>query len=136
MERVKLFFNPSSVALIGATDREDSVGHRVLENLLSGKDKRKVYPVNPNREKILDIKCYASVRDMPEIPELAVIVTPAGIVPNMVEECGKSGIKAIIIISAGFKEIGKDGEALEARILELAKLYGMRIIGPNCLGVI
>jgi len=136
MERVKLFFNPSSVALIGATDREDSVGHRVLENLLSGKDKRKVYPANPNREKILDIKCYASVRDIPEIPELAVIVTPAGIVPNMVEECGKSGIKAIIIISAGFKEIGKDGEALEARILELAKLYGMRIIGPNCLGVI
>jgi acetyltransferase len=136
MDKIKLFFEPQSVALIGATDRENAVGRTVLENLLTAKDTRKIYPVNPKKEACLDTKCYPNVKAIPETPDLAVIVTPAQIVPEMVEECGKAGIKAIIIISAGFKEIGAEGKEREARIMENALKYGIRIIGPNCLGVI
>ena len=136
MERVKLFFNPSSIALIGATDREGSVGMIILENLLLAKDNRRIYPVNPNREKVSDIKCYPNISSTPEPPELAVIVTPAKTVPDMVEESGKAGIKTIIIISAGFKEIGAEGKAREDRIADIARKYNIRIMGPNCMGVI
>ena len=88
MEKIRLFFDPSSVALVGATDKKGSVGRIVLDNLLLAKDKRKVYPVNPNREKIFDIKCYPNLCSVPEPPDLAVIVAPAKIVPDIVEESG------------------------------------------------
>ena len=136
MESIKSFFDPGSVALVGATDRKGAVGRVVLDNLLLAKDKRKIYPVNPKREKILDIKCYPNINSTPETPELAVIVTPAKTVPDMVEESGKAGIKAIVIISAGFKEIGAEGKVREDRIVDIARKYNIRIIGPNCLGVI
>lgn len=136
MEKIKLFFDPSSVALVGATDREGAVGRTVLENLLLAGDKRKVYPVNPNREKIFDLKCYPSLSSVPETPDLAVIVTNAEIVPDLVEESGKAGVKAVIIISAGFKETGAEGKAREDRIADIVSKYNIRIIGPNCLGVI
>jgi len=111
MEKIKLFFNPGSVAVVGATDREGTVGKIILENLLLAKDSRKIYPVNPNREKALGIKCYRDINSLPELPGLAVIVTPAKGVADLVEEIGKAGVKAIIIISAGFKEIGADGKS-------------------------
>jgi len=136
MGNIDSFFNPSSVAVIGATEREGTVGQIVLSNLMLAQDRRKVYPVNPNREKIYDLKCYTNVSAIPQAPELAVIALPAKMVPDVVEECGKVGIGAIIIISAGFKEIGAEGKALEDRIFETALKYGIRIIGPNCLGVI
>jgi len=136
MEIVKQFFNPKSVALVGATDREGAVGRIVLENLLLARDTRTLYLVNPNREKILDFKCYPKISSVPESPELAIIVTPAETVADIVEESGKAGVKAIIIISAGFKEIGAEGRALESRIADIARRYNIRIIGPNCMGVI
>ena len=136
MERIKSFFNPSSVAVVGATDKAGSVGRIVFENLLKAKDKRKVYPVNPNRETVLDTKCYPSVSSIPETPDLLVVVTPAKTVPDVVEEGGKAGVKAMIIISAGFKEIGAEGKEREVKIAEIARKYNIRIIGPNCLGVI
>jgi len=136
VERIKLFFNPSSIALVGATDREGAVGKIILENLLLAKDKRKIYPVNPNREKVFDMKCYPSIGSVPEPPALAIIAIPAELVPDVVEDSGKVGVKAIIIISGGFKETGVEGKALEDRIAGIARRYGIRIVGPNCMGVI
>ena len=136
MEGMRLFFEPSSVALVGATEREGAVGRIVLDNLLLAKDKRKIYPVNPNREKILDAKCYPNISSLPEMPDLAVVVTNAKLVPDIVEESGKAGIKNIIIISSGFKEAGDEGKTRESKIFDTAKKYNIRIIGPNCLGVI
>ena len=136
MENISLFFNPGSVALVGAREKEGTVGRSVLENLLLAKDKRKIYPVNPNREKLLDIECYPNISSLPEVPDLAIIVTNAEIVPDMVKECGKAGVKAIIIISSGFKETGAKGKAREDRVAEIASEYNISIIGPNCLGVI
>ena len=136
MERMGLFFNPSNIALIGATDREGTAGRTILENLLLAKDKRKIYPVNPNREKVFDIECYPNISSVPETPDLTVVVTPAEVVPDIVEENGKAGVKTIIVISAGFKEAGAEGKAREDRVAKIAKKYNIRIIGPNCMGVI
>ncbi len=136
MKRLQAFFNPKSVAIIGATDKEEAVGKTILENLLLAKDKIKVYAVNPRREKVLDIKCYPKITALPEIPDLALIVTPASTVPDIVEEIGKAGVKSAIIISAGFKEVGSEGVILESRISASSTKYGMRILGPNCMGTI
>lgn len=127
--------NPKTVALIGATEREDSIGRTVMENLLLS-DKRKIYPVNPGRKTILGIECYPDIADIPEKIDLGIVVTPANTVPDVVESCGKAGVEGLIIISSGFKEFGEEGKELEERIKEIRKKYGIRIIGPNCLGVI
>jgi Acyl-CoA synthetase (NDP forming) len=99
-------------------------------------DKRKIYPVNPNREKVFDMKCYPNISSVPKSPDLAIIVTSTEVVPDIVEECGKAGVKAIIIIPAGFKETGTEGKTREDKIANIAKKYNTRIIGPNCMGVI
>ena len=127
-------FTPNSVALIGATEREGSVGRTILENLMKFPD-RKLYPVNPNRKDVLGLECFPSVSDIPVPVDLAVIVTPARTVPAAVEECGKAGIQGVII-SAGFREAGEAGRGLEDEIRRIRYKYGMRIVGPNCLGVI
>lgn len=136
MDKLRPFFEPNSVAVIGATETPGSVGYTVFNNLMAASDRRKVFPINPNRNKVLEQKCYPSVTVLPEPPDLAVIITKAKIVPDIVEECGRCGVKSIIIISAGFKEIGTEGKAREERITAIAKKYNIRIIGPNCLGVI
>jgi acetyltransferase len=136
MDIINLFFDPKSVVLFGATDRPGSVGLTTLNNLLSSQDKRKVYIVHPKHEQVMDVKCYPSLSALPEIPDLAIIATGAEIVPDIVEDCGKTGIKAVIIISSGFKESGEKGQDRESKIIEYAKKYGMRIMGPNCLGTI
>ena len=129
-------FNPKSVAVIGASDEEDSVGRALMKNFLESGFKGKVYPVNIRKTEILGLKAYQTVGQIPEPVDLAVIATPAKTVPEVVEQCGKAGIKGVIIISAGFKEIGPEGKALEDRILEIKRQYDLRILGPNCLGVI
>ncbi|MFH0914088.1 MAG: acetate--CoA ligase family protein, partial [Chloroflexota bacterium] len=134
MEGIKAFFYPSSIALVGATDKEGSAGKVILENLSPGG--RRIYPVNPHREKVLGLKCYPEVGALPETPDLAIIVTPAEVVPGIVEDCGKAGVKAIIIVSSGFKEVGEEGKAREDRLAGIAREYGIRIIGPNCMGVV
>ncbi len=136
MDDISMFFNANSIVLIGASDRKGSVGTAVMHNLLLGKDKRKIYPVNPSREKVFDIKCYPDVNSLPELPDLAVIVIPAELVPSTIEECGKSGIKFIIVVSSGFKEVGSEGIARENQIAKIIKKYNLRIMGPNCMGVI
>ncbi|MEM3699961.1 MAG: GNAT family N-acetyltransferase [Candidatus Bathyarchaeia archaeon] len=129
-------FNPRSVAIIGASDEEGSVGYALMKNFIDLDFDGKVYPVNIRKNEILGLKAYQSVDQIPEPIDLAVIATPAKTVPEIVEQCGKAGIKGIIIISAGFKEVGAEGKALEEQILEIKNKYGLRIIGPNCLGII
>jgi len=128
-------FNPGTVALIGATEKRGAIGRAILENLLRSKERR-IFPVNPLREKVLDVKSYPSITSVPEHVNLAVVATPARSVPEVVEECGKAGVEGVLIISAGFKEIGEEGKRLESEVDRIRKKYGMRILGPNCLGFV
>jgi acetyltransferase len=126
---------PKVVAVIGATEKPDSVGRTVFQNLGRGGFEGVVYPVNPNRSSVLCVKAYPDIADVPEKVDLAVICTPAKTVPGIVSECAKARVPGVIIISAGFKEIGADGVKLEQEIFSKARAAGMRIVGPNCLGV-
>jgi acetyltransferase len=132
---LKLMFNPKTVALIGASEKEGSVGRAILENLILFKN-GKIFPVNPPKKEMLGLPCYSTVTEVPEAVHLAVIATPALSVPGLVEECGKKGVHGVIVISAGFKEIGEEGEKLEKEIKDIQKRYRIRMIGPNCLGII
>ncbi len=128
-------FTPKTVAVIGATETPDSVGRTVMWNLLSNPFGGTIFPVNPKRKNVLGIKAYPNIATVPEKVDLAVIATPAPTVPGIINECVDAGIKGAIIISAGFKEIGAEGVKLEQQILENARRGNLRIIGPNCLGV-
>jgi acetyltransferase len=129
-------FNPQSVAIIGASDAEGSVGYAIVKNFSKLGYQGKVYYVNIRKPEILGQKTYPTVDQIPEPVDLAMIATPAKTVPDVMEECGKAGVKGVIIVSAGFKETGPKGVALEQKILESAKKYNIRVIGPNCIGVI
>ncbi len=129
------FFSPSTVAVVGATEKAGSVGRTVFWNLISSPFGGTVYPVNQKRASVLGVRAYPNLAALPEAPELVVIATPATTIPATVEECAAAGVKAVVIISAGFKEVGPEGAELERLILATARANGMRIIGPNCLGV-
>ncbi len=128
-------FSPRNVAVIGASETEGSVGRTLLWNLISHPFGGTIFPVNPKRPNVLGIHAYKSVREIPAPIDLAVIATPAPTVPGIIEECVEMGVKGAIIISAGFKETGEEGARLEQEILAKARRAKMRIIGPNCLGV-
>jgi acetyltransferase len=127
-------FTPKSVAVIGATDREGSVGCTVLQNLLGSPFGGPVWPVNPRRDSILGVPAYKSIKNLPGVPDLIVVTTPAGTVPAIIQEAVDFGVPSAIVISAGFKETGEPGKALERQIAQTIK-GRMRLIGPNCLGV-
>ncbi|MEO1440927.1 MAG: bifunctional acetate--CoA ligase family protein/GNAT family N-acetyltransferase [Chloroflexota bacterium] len=127
-------FKPKSVAVVGATERENAVGRTILYNLVSNPFGGVVYPINPGRESVLGVKAYKSITDCPGPVDMVVIVTPAHTVPGIVQEAVDNGVKGAIIISAGFKERGPEGVAMEEQIMDIAR-GKMRIIGPNCLGV-
>lgn len=129
-------FSPKSIAVIGASDTPGKIGYTLLKNLIGSGFEGVVYPINPNRESLQSIHAYPSVDKIPKVVDLAIIATPASTVPKIVEECGEAGIKGLIIISAGFKEMGKGGAKLEGEISRMGARYGMRILGPNCLGFI
>jgi len=132
---LEFFFSPRTVAVIGATEKSGSVGRTILWNLINSPFGGTVYPVNPKRSSVLGVKAYSNVAEIPEPIELAVIVTPAATVPGIVRECGQAGAKGAIIISAGFRESGPAGVRLEEEVLAEARAAGVRLIGPNCLGV-
>ncbi|MDT8317911.1 MAG: bifunctional acetate--CoA ligase family protein/GNAT family N-acetyltransferase [bacterium] len=132
---MKSIFTPETVALIGATDREGSVGKTLLDNLAASEDIR-LFPVNPGRETLSGLKCYPDVGSITEKVDLAIIATPAATVPEIAEACGKAGVKGVIVVSAGFREVGSEGKMLEERLIAVRERYGLRIVGPNCLGVI
>ncbi len=129
-------FNPKSIAVVGASEERGSVGQILLNNLTQTGYEGKVYPVNIHRKEVMGLKAYPNVGAIRDSVDLAIIATPAKTVPGIVEECGKAGIIGLIIISAGFKEIGEEGRALEEQLLALKNKYNLRIIGPNCFGVI
>ncbi|HTX33757.1 MAG TPA: bifunctional acetate--CoA ligase family protein/GNAT family N-acetyltransferase [Bryobacteraceae bacterium] len=130
-----VFFRPKSVAVIGATENPGSVGRTLLWNLVTSPFGGTVYPVNPKRPSVLGVRAYKSISDVPGEVDLAVIVTPPPSVPGLIKECGENGVQGAIVISAGFKEIGPEGAALEHQVLAEAQKAGIRVIGPNCLGV-
>ncbi len=130
-------FNPKRIALIGVTTNPNSVSGKVLINLVSGGFRGVVYPVNPEHEAVMGIPCYPDVKSLPKIPDLGIICSPAEKVPAAVRLCGEAGIRGIIIISAGFRETGEAGLKLEETVRsEIKKFDGMRVLGPNCLGII
>lgn len=132
---LKPLFAPKSVAVFGASDQADSVGKIVFHNMLQSGYQGALYPINPNHAKIQGHKAFASISQIPEPVDLAIIATPPKSVPDIIEECGKHNVKAAVIITAGFGEAGAAGEKLEQAVLENAKRYNIRLIGPNCLGV-
>lgn len=129
-------FKPKSMAIIGASSKEDSVGHSIFQNAIENGFKGNVYPVNRKGKELLGKKVYPSVSKLPEKVDLAVIVIPAKYVPQTVKECGEAGVGGLLIISAGFKEAGDAGEIMVEEILATCRKYDMRLVGPNCLGII
>lgn len=137
IKKLDSIFRPKRIALVGVSNNPDSVGGITLRNLVGGGFNGVVYPVNPRREAVFGIPCYPDVKSLPKTPDLAVIMTAAEAVPQLVQDCGEAGIHGVIIMSAGFKESGDEGKKLEEQVkAEKAKFPDMRIVGPNCLGIL
>ena len=130
------FFDAKGVAILGASTNPKKLSYGILENLVSYGYKGEVYPVNPNATEILGKKAYASIADVPDPVELAVVVLPVTVIMETMREIGERGIKAVVIITGGFRELGEEGAAVEQAVKELAQSYGMRVVGPNCVGTI
>ncbi len=133
---ISFFFNPQSIAVIGASEMSGKVGNTVLNNIISSGYKGKIYPINPRADKISGLRAYKSVLDVKDEIDVAIFVIPSKLVLTSAIECGEKGVKGLIIISAGFKEIGGEGIEREENLIKVAQTYDMRIIGPNCLGFI
>lgn len=129
------FFTPKSVAIVGASERPESVGYRLMLNMQEAGFSGGLYPINNKREQILGLKAYPDLESVPESLELVVISTPAPTVPSVMRQCGAKGVSSVVIITAGFGELGDEGKRLQQEVLEIAHRYNIRIIGPNCLGV-
>ncbi len=129
-------FRPRSVAVIGASRREGSIGGEILSKLLEGGFEGAVYPVNPHADFLHSIKCYPSISNIPDPVDLAMIVVPRDAVPGVVEECRRKKVRGLVVITAGFREVGEEGARLEAKIRDKVRKAGMRMVGPNCMGVI
>ena len=128
-------FEPSSVAIIGASERTAAIGAVVLENMLAGGYRGKLFAVNPKHQSVRGITCYATIDKVPQTVDLAVIATPAQTVPGIVDACGRAGVRAAVVITAGFSETGPQGAALEQTLLANARRHQIRVLGPNCLGI-
>jgi len=126
-----VFLSPKSIAVVGASDKQGSVGRAITSNIMNGY-KGTVYPISPTRETVFDQKAYKSVLDVPDPIDLAVVITKNTVVPIVLEECGKKGIKGAIVITAGFKEVDEEGKKLEQKLKDIATKYGVKVIGPNC----
>ncbi|MFX1363897.1 MAG: acetate--CoA ligase family protein [Promethearchaeota archaeon] len=133
---ISFFFNPKSIAVIGASATKGKVGNTVLLNIINSGFKGRIFPINPRAEEICELPCFKSVLDVPEDIDISIFVIPGKFVNSAAEECGKKGVKGLIIISAGFKEIGGEGVKREEELIKIGKKYNMRLLGPNCLGFI
>jgi acetyltransferase len=129
-------FTPQSVALFGASDKQDSVGGVVFKNLLTSGFKGRIFAINPKRDEVQGQKAFSSLEEIDQVVDLAVVATPAKSIPGIVEECGEHGVKMMLILSAGFRETGEEGRRLEDKVTQLVKRHGIRLMGPNCLGII
>jgi acetyl coenzyme A synthetase (ADP forming)-like protein len=133
---LEAFFNPRSVAIVGASQTAGKVGYEVLTNMIAAGFKGRIFPVNNKTEAIEGLKCYPNLEAIGQTPDLVIIIIPAKMVPSIMQQCAKIGVKSVIIITAGFKEVGEEGRMLEQQIIQIAKQSGIRVIGPNCLGMI
>lgn len=129
------FFKPNAIAIVGASRNPEKLGYAVLANIVESGYQGGVYPINPQAESILGFRSYPDLANLPEVPDVAVVVIPYQQVPQSVEAIGKAGVKAVVVISAGFREVGMEGLEREIELTNIVKKYGMRLIGPNCLGV-
>ncbi len=135
-EELKELFRPSSIAVIGASNKPGRVGTTLFRNLLEAGFRGVAYPVNPSWKSVSGVRCYPHVGDLPEPPELGIVVVPAPLVPDEVDELGRAGTKGLVVVSAGFREVGEAGAALEAEVVRRATKYRMSLVGPNCFGVL
>ena len=133
---LQAFLKPHSIAVIGASQRKASIGNRIFHNLLQQELNGVVYPVNPSTKVVCSVSTYPSVLDIPGEVDLAIVIVPAKGVYKVVQECGRKGVKGVVIISAGFGETGIEGMERQQKLLDMARSHGMRIVGPNCMGVI
>jgi len=128
-------FEPASVAIVGASERSGKVGTTLISNMLAAGFKGSLFAINPKYSSVSGVPCYASVAQLPQPADLAVIATPAQTVPKVIDQCGRAGVRAAVVITAGFSEAGPEGKALERVVLDNARRHGVRLIGPNCLGI-
>lgn len=136
MTEFNKFFNPDSVAIVGASKNKDKIGNAIVNNMLTCGFKGNIFPVNPKETEIEGLKCYATIKDIEENIDLVVVSIPAIHTIKLAEDCGKNGVKHLVVISAGFKEVGHEGLELEKKLVATCHKYGMRLLGPNCVGVI
>ncbi|HQV14667.1 MAG TPA: CoA-binding protein, partial [Denitromonas sp.] len=128
-------FEPKSVGVIGASERETAIGGVLIRNMLDAGFKGKIFAINPKHDKVHGVKCYKSVEDVPLRLDMVVIATAAQKVPAIIDSCGRAGVKAAIVLSAGFSETGPRGAALERSLMDTARRHKIRLLGPNCLGI-
>lgn len=136
MVDLDFFFNPKGIAVLGASTKAGKIGYEVVKNLIDAGYEHEIYPINKSADEILGLKVYRSILDLPGKVDLAVYVLPAKYAPQIMDDCKKKGVRGMVIISGGFKELGEEGIELERRTLENAKKHQIRIIGPNCVGVL
>jgi predicted CoA-binding protein len=129
-------FRPRSIAVIGASRRKQTIGREILHNLVDFEFTGPCYPINPVSPVVNSIRAYRKLSDVPGPVDLAVIVVPSAGVMKVIDECGRKGVKGIVVITAGFKEVGEEGNLLEQKLQQKIRRYGMRMVGPNCMGVI
>lgn len=136
MENLEAIFSPQSVAVVGASTTPGKVGHDIFYNILNGGFKGVLYPVNPGAHSVLSVRAYPTIKDIPDDLDLAIIILPPRLAENAVKEATEKGVKGLVIVSAGFKEVGGEGALIESRIVDRCRESGVRLVGPNCLGVI
>ena len=136
IDSLEPLLKPRSIAVIGASQKHGTIGNKLFHNILHQEFNGVVYPVNPNTRVVASVKAYPSVLDIPGNVDLAVVIVPAEIVHHVVEQCGQKGVRGIVIISSGFAESGAEGIGRQEKLLEIAHSYGMRLVGPNCMGII
>ncbi|HEX9761332.1 MAG TPA: acetate--CoA ligase family protein [Candidatus Acidoferrales bacterium] len=129
-------FRPKSIAVVGASTQEDALGRQILDNLVNYRFRGRIFPVNPKAKDLLGLRCFPSVLDIPGPIDLAVVVVPRALVIEVVEQCGEKGVRGVVVITAGFRETGPAGEGLEQKLIAVARRHNMRLVGPNCMGVL
>ncbi|MFC1653848.1 acetate--CoA ligase family protein [Patescibacteria group bacterium] len=136
MNDLNALLHPKSVAIIGASTSSEKVGSIVVKNIIESNFQGNIYPVNPKAENIHGLKCYQNIKDLPEVPDLVIVSIPSKIIISVLEEVGEKGTKNLVVFTAGFKEIGNEGQALEKNLISLVKKYGFNLLGPNCMGFV
>ena len=136
MSDFEFLFNPRAIAIIGASPEAHRPGAQTIQALLDRGFKGGIYPVNPKYDQLANLRCFPAIKDVPTACDIAVIALPAALVPDVIDQCGEHGVRFVVVLGGGFRETGKEGEAREAQMLAAARRHGVRIVGPNCLGLV